>query len=157
MQLKRIEIMNILEKLNSFTGEHNKYFIYHVSKVKSELEKEKNAIIEMSKPSMEFIKYEKERQKIILKHVEMKEGVPVEVDGFYKIQQNKEDICKEELNILLDKYKTIVNKRQEEIKELERILEEQVDLSITLIPLTLRVLQIHLSFQKKFNFNQCLG
>ena len=135
MKLKRFEIMDILDKLESFKGEQNKYFVYHVSKIKTSLEAERKAIIEMSKPSDEYIQFERERQSIILKFSEKNEkGLPVEVNQRYKIQQNKELECQEAINEIINKYKEAIDRRKKEINELERILEEYVEVDIPLIP-----------------------
>jgi len=134
MKFTRFQIMEILEILNGFNEKMNKYFVYYVSKIKNELESEKQAILAMSNPSQDFIIFENKRRDIISKYMEIVDGKPVEQNGMYKIQEGKEKECQNELTKLFDENKETIEQRQKEIKELEKIMDEEIDVNVTLIP-----------------------
>jgi len=126
--------MNILEALNSFNDKQNKYFVYYLSKLRTDLESEKNAIIQMSMPSQDFIDFEKERRMLVSKYAEIVDGNPIEKNGMYKVKTGSEEDCQKELSTLFEMNKDVLRKRQEELVELEKIMQDEIEINITPIP-----------------------
>lgn len=139
MKLKRSDVLEIYEVLNSFKDDFDKEFMYYVSKLSKSLEDERNAIIEVGRPSEEYLKYEKQRVEIINKYCEKDASgklVEEKINGvavFKPIQENKE-ILKNELKNLYDSNKEIVNKGKEAILKFIDFLKEETEINLGQIP-----------------------
>lgn len=136
MELKRHAIVDIYETLtNEFKGEYNKFFIYHVSKIKSSLEGERSAILEAGRPSDDFLDFERERRDLVLKYCEKDDdGQPIRNGNNIKVVSGLEQETQDALNDLGTRYKETLDKRKSDIQEYEIFLNEQVDVELEPIP-----------------------
>lgn len=139
MKLKRSDVLEIYEVLDSFKDDFDKEFMYYVSKLSKSLEDERNAIIEVGRPSDEYLKYENQRKEIINKYCEKdSSGNSIEVKengkiGVKIIPEQKENL-REELNNLYNSNKEIVNKGKEAILKFIDFLKEETEVNLVKIP-----------------------
>ena len=135
MKLKRSQVIEIFDALGSFKETYNKYFVYHLTKTMNALSPERNALIEMARPSDNFLEYERRRTRMVDVFAERdKDGNMIMQNGMVKIREDKLEECKNGMDELNEEYSETLKLRQEEVQHIERILDEEVEISIELIP-----------------------
>jgi len=135
MKLKRFEIVDVCDVIDKMTGDYNKIFSYHISKIRKVLANEYELIVETGKPSKEYANYELERRRIINNNcVKDENNKLVEESGKFKIIKGNEEIVKTALRDLYNKNQDLITKREEEIKEFIKFLDEEIEVSIDQIP-----------------------
>ncbi len=138
MFLKRIELIEMCEVLDSFKEDLNKMFVYYVSKIRKALEEERKLILDAGKPSQEYLKYESKKKELINKCCEKDEsGKLKEFNGNYKVILDKKEEFEKEWKDLVETFKEEIDKRKNELKEFTKFLEEDVEVNVDKIPLKL--------------------
>lgn len=131
--LKRRDVLNLYVVIESFNNHdnYNKWFTYSLVVTEEKIRPDVRGIIEVSKPSDVYVEYEKIRQSIINEYAERDESNEmVTFDNMIKIGEKNIDICKEKLKELNEKHKSIIKKRDEDLKDYNELLEGEIEVTI---------------------------
>lgn len=127
--MKRRELYNYFQALNSVGDLKGVKFAYTIIKNKKVIEEEIKDLEEVVKANPEFEKYEQERIQLCELHSEKDQnGKALIEDQKYKIiDQTKFDV---ELETLKGKYGESINERFRQIDEYNKMLDENVEMDI---------------------------
>lgn len=113
-------------------------FLYGVERNILKQESEIKALEKASNPSQEIQQYDQERIALCKIHANKKDGQPIIINNAYDLSDAsgalKEEFAKafEELK---EKYKDALDKREEQMKQFDQILEEEVEIELYKIKL----------------------
>ena len=134
--MNKKDIVDLYNILMSFNGSYTAKFSYFISKNKSLINPEINVLKEIEKPSKEFLKYEKEKLNTIIKYAVKKEdGNPLIINNQYKIDNVKG--FELEHDKLKEKYKDCIKEKETKDKEIEEILNEEIEIELYKIKIDL--------------------
>lgn len=149
--MKNKDLFRILEGIKLCAGLRGAKFSHALSKNKAHLESEIKYLLKGLKPTKEYEPYEKKRTELCMKYCKKdKNGNPLIVREAYSFDiedRKKFDIELVKLNEI-DEYKDVVNKRDQQTKDYEKHLEDDVvnfdfhKLSIESIPNDITVKQM---------------
>lgn len=133
MKLTKKQILELHSALLSVGNLKGVRFSYAVAKNLSSLATEVIALQKAYTTSKEFNEYDNERIKLAEKHAERVNGRPdliITKDGLEKYNIKDEPKFFAELKILQSKHETAIKNREDQLKEIDKILEEQVDIDL---------------------------
>ena len=132
MKLTKKQILELHATLVSCGDLRGAKFAYIVAKNILLLEPEVQAIQKAYIPSKEFMEYDGERIKLAESHAEKVNGKPEIVKenniDSYNIKDKEKFMV--ELKVLQAKYEPIIKAREEQIRDVDKILEEEVDVKL---------------------------
>jgi hypothetical protein len=136
MKLKRFEIVEICNAIETIKGDFNKFFLYSLSKIQKTLQSEYELILETIKPSEDYLKYEYEKKQLIKTYCEKDlNGNVIETAGRVRVERGSEKMLKDSLSSLYVNNKDLVDKRNTEMKQIVEFMDSDIELDITKIPL----------------------
>ncbi|MFW6001835.1 MAG: hypothetical protein ACOCQD_00685 [archaeon] len=141
--LSRKNIINIYKSLDDISKSNqikNVQFIYAIIRNKKLLEDEVNSIdgIDLSKIEG-YGEFERERVELCHKYsLKDENNNPTIQEGRYTIDPRKQDEFIKELRDLEEKYHDAVNERKRQEEELEKLLNEEI--KISLYPITIEMI-----------------
>jgi len=120
-----IDLFEGLQRVGNLTGVK---FAYAVSKNLSKMTPEIDAIKEAYKPHIDFLEYEKKRS-LLAKKYSVKVGGEPQIKTVQGVNSfvisNKKDFEKE-IKVLQKKYKTVIAKRENQLKDIESLFGEKI-------------------------------
>lgn len=141
MKLKRNDLFKLFNALSSLKGKFNKHFQLYVFDNINILEPMVKSMSEVFKPSEKFMEFEKKRNDILKRLAEKDDkGSPktyidpyTKADSYYILPDNIK-IAQEEIRVLQEPYRDAIDENINQQKEADKILQEDVDVNIRLIP-----------------------
>lgn len=147
--MKRKELFPLKQALERVSTLKGVKFAYSIAKNLQEVNKEIEAVNKAIAPSEEFIQYEKELINLNEEYAEKtEEGNPKVENNNYVISPKKRGAYEKRIEELKKKHKKVLSERDEQIKEYQALLEENVDITLHKIqednlPSDITVEQIH--------------
>ena len=137
MKLTRKEVVDMFVCLKEMgdSQKSNKWFSYTKMVNEDELENKAKAIIEISKPKEDYLRYMNERTDILNKYAQRDDdGNVITLNDNVKIDKYKVKECQNELNDLDVKYKDAIEERNKNLDEYYKILETEIEVNIETVP-----------------------
>ena len=129
--MKRKELFQLKQALESVSTLKGVKFAYSIAKNLQEVNKEIEAVNKAIAPSDEFMQYEKERIKLNEEYAEKTEdGKPMVENNNYVISPRNRGSYEKRMEELKKKHKKVLSERDEQIKEYQALLEENVDITL---------------------------
>jgi len=129
--MKRKELFQLKQALESVSTLKGVKFAYSIAKNLQEVNNEIEAVNKAMAPSEEFMKYEKERIKLNEECAEKTEdGNPKVENNNYVISPRNSGDYEKRMEELKKKHKKVLSERDEQIKEYQAHLEEDVDITL---------------------------
>jgi hypothetical protein len=129
MKIKRAELYKILSGLNELSNAKGVKFAYAVLKNKKAIEKELEILEELKKPSEKEQEFEKKREGLCIKYAKKDENGNAKIkDNQYIIEDN--DKLQEDFKKLVEDNKNLEQEKVKKQKELNSLLEEEVDIDL---------------------------
>jgi hypothetical protein len=130
--MKRKEIFDNIQALNSVSELKGVKFSYSVIKNKKKIEEEIKVLEEIIKPTNRYSAYESQRIQICEKHAEkdINNKAIIEDNKFKILDMTTFDI---ELNALKNDYLDDISEREKQIDEYNRMLDDDIELDYTKI------------------------
>ena len=129
--MKRKELFQLKQALERVSTLKGVKFAYSIAKNLQEVNKEIEAVNKAIAPSEEFMKYEKERIKLNEEYAEKTEdGSPKVLNNNYVISPRNRGSYEKRMEDLKNKHKKVLSERDEQIKEYQALLEENVDITL---------------------------
>lgn len=134
--MKRSELFVLLKSLNELDDLTGVKFNFVINKNRNLLEHETEDIKKSSKPSEKFQEFEQKRIELIREYSEKDEQGNIkfeDIDGGSKFTIPEKDKKKfqKELSDLSKGYDDVIQERNEQLKEYNKFLQEEVDLQFT--------------------------
>lgn len=127
-----IELYNVFESMKNIK---NVEFMYLIIKNKFKIKDEIEIFRQLSQPSDEYIEYLKELEEIAYKYAERDEnGNLVRTATGIKVKDKNISLAENAVNHLKIKYKKAINEYEEKQKQIEKILDEEIDIKLEKIP-----------------------
>lgn len=127
-----IELYNVFESMKNIK---NVEFMYLIIKNKFKIKDEIEIFRQLSQPSDEYIEYLKELEEIAYKYAERDEnGNLVRTATGIKVKDKNISLAENAVNHLKIKYKKAINEYEERQKQIEKILDEEIDIKLEKIP-----------------------
>lgn len=132
IQLTKKQIVDLYQSLLNVADLKGARFSYTIAKNTLDLEPEVEAIRKAYTPSKEFSIYDKERLKIAEEHAEKVNGVPVKIveNGIEVYKMKDKDMFDTAIRELQAKHEMAIRAREEQVKEIDKILEEKKDVEL---------------------------
>jgi uncharacterized protein YeeX (DUF496 family) len=144
MKLKREDVYRVYSLIGSLKGKFNKHFQMYLFDITNALESTFKSIQEVIKPSDKFIEFETKRNELLKAAADIDEnGQPkTHVDPFtytqsYNIPSLKMESVKESIRVLKEEYKDAIEENIKQQPEIKKLMEDEIDIPITLIPFSL--------------------
>jgi hypothetical protein len=121
-----LELWNVLDRLNN--KEHPVKFSYFIAKNRSRIKDNVDILMNLSRPTDDYLKYDTERVKLAKKFSDKdKNGKPIVENNQYILTENqsKFDI---ELEELQGKYTEEIDKAKKRNAEFNKLLDEEVEI-----------------------------
>ena len=135
MKLKRVEVLQLFEGLNTLHYLKGAKFAYMCAKNKAILKDEVIAIRAAHGPSEEFREYEGKRIALCEKYADKDDnGKSVIINGSYSLGVNKEVFEKELVKLTKD-YKESIDENTERVAEYQKFLDEEIEQHLVSIDL----------------------
>ncbi len=137
MNLKRVEVLKMFNVMKELTDKEDTFFIHAVIKNERLLDPEIKGIEESNKTNVEgYEDYIKERNGLILKYADLNEDGNVKIVGQgFLLKEDLVDEGNKAFKELDEKYKDTLEKRIEEEKQFNELLEEEVEIELQQITL----------------------
>ena len=127
-----IELYNVFESMKNIK---NVEFMYLIIKNKFKIKDEIEIFRQLSQPSDEYIEYLKELEEIAYKYAERDEnGNLVRTATGIKVKDKNISLAENAVNHLKIKHKKAINEYEERQKQIEKILDEEIDIKLEKIP-----------------------
>jgi len=144
MKLKREDVYRVYSLIGSLKGKFNKHFQMYLFDITNALEPTVKSIQEVIKPSEKFIEFETKRNELLKAAADIDEsGQPkTYVDPYthaqsYSIHPSKMESVKESIGVLKEEYIDTINENIKQQPEIEKLMKDEIDIPITLIPFSL--------------------
>ena len=130
--MKNKQVLELYQKLNNKLLESLRgvKLLYAIDRNYLKIESEVKSLERSREPSKEYKEYDEKRNQINIDHCEKtKTGEPKTIsitkEYFqYVIDKEKQDIYREKMTALEGKYKDVIDKRKNELKDFDNLLEE---------------------------------
>lgn len=128
--MKKLDVLRLNEVFNRFGDmKYGVKFSYFLAKNRIAIKSEVEALDEARKPDQDFLDFELERVKLAQEYSDKDSaGKPMIQNNSFVIVQ-KADAFEKEMSKLKKKFKTAIEQREEQVKEFEKIVDEDFTLS----------------------------
>jgi hypothetical protein len=135
--LTRSQLVRLWNHITKFDGKLNKRFVYTLARVKSAIRDEIYAIHDAQQTKCDaYTEYQQEYALLTTKYAMRNDkDEAIIVNGLMKIRPEVMDEAKKALTELNEKYKDAIDARNKEEAELDKLLEEKIEIDI--IPLSI--------------------
>jgi hypothetical protein len=128
-----VEIFNMLSKMKDRKGLPID-FIYTMAKNKKLLREEIDILREVERKPTEYMNYLSEKLRLDIKFSKRdKDGNPLKRGNGYLIDENRTEDYDNALNELVEKYEDVIEETTEKQKELEELLDGEIDIDFELL------------------------
>lgn len=139
-KLKNYQIMDLAEgfmRIAKMNIKSNKKFSYAIILNDERIQPNVKAVINIAKPSDEYKEYEDKRNEIISKYADVDgDGNIILKDNRWVIfKESEKDLAVKELSNLNDEYVDVIDKRNEDIKEYNDLIESEEEINIHMVKL----------------------
>jgi pyruvate-formate lyase len=138
MQIKktREEFLNLYQTLSQLGNLKGVKFAYIIAKNKEVIKPELVAIQEAGKMKDNYKEYDKERVELNEKYaLKEKDGKPVIKDENYQIKDK--ETFEKALKELQEKHKEAIDEREAQIKEVNDLVKEEIEMDLKTLPLAI--------------------
>lgn len=127
--MKKLDVLRLNEVFNRFGDmKYGVKFSYFLAKNRIAIKQEVEALDEARKPEQDFLDFELERVKLAQEYSDKDSaGKPMIQNNSFVIVQ-KADAFEKEMNKLKKKFKNAIEQREAQVKEFEKILDEDYTL-----------------------------
>jgi hypothetical protein len=128
--MKKLDVLRLNEVFNRFGDmKYGVKFSYFLAKNRIAIKSEVDALDEARKPDQDFLDFELERVKLAQEYSDKDSaGKPMIQNNSFVIVA-KADAFEKEMNKLKKKFKSAIEQREAQIKEFEKIVDEEFTLS----------------------------
>ena len=133
--MKRSEVIALYRALNNLGRLSGVKFAYAVNRNIKQLQTEIDAVQKAIEPTSEFSAFEKERVKVAEEYAEKDgKGKPKVENGQY-VFGDKLDEYQKRYDKLIEEHKPAVDAREKQIEDVNKLLDEEVEVNLYKIPL----------------------
>lgn len=134
IELKKSELIEMFQTIESLKEKYNKNFTYAISFAKRAVKNEAESLIEAIAPSDSYREYEDKRTDLIKKFgAKDEDGKLITNNGAIKIDPSLIDECKIAIKNLEDEYSSVLDEREKDFQNFEKVLEETTTIQFEMI------------------------
>lgn len=133
--IKKKELLNIWNILHQFPTSdlYHPKFVYGISKNKKRMQSEIESLQELFKDEPTYIEYDRERVRMCQSMCDKDDkNAPIIINNSYQITEKKSEF-NDAMDKLKEKYKDAIEKNEAKVKEIENILDEDIEIDFYLI------------------------
>ena len=134
IELKKSELLALYDALESIKEKFNKNFTYSVASTKRSIKAEAESLMVGMEPSDAYSAYEKERNDLIKKYAAKdSDGKIITKNGGVRLDDEFVDECRNCIIEIEDKYKEVLDQREIDYVNFEKVLDEYIGIDVETI------------------------
>lgn len=135
MKLKKLEVIRLWNAIEACKEHKNTKFIYATLRTQKKLEVEVEVLTALSTPSKKYNEFQQARLELCKKHCEKKGIAPIIENGEFQFSDASRKMFDVEIIALRERYKDWIDERDEQMREYDQALKEEIDIDIHQVPL----------------------